>query len=236
MTDLLILATVVLIAAFVQGATGFGFALLAGPVIGIIKPSLLPGFLLIQMLPLNCYILWREREEIDRKGITWVGAGRFLGTFGGLGVLLLVTENQLQLLIGLSTVLAVIATLLAPSFDPKRIAFVVAGLITGVTETSTGIGGPPLALVFQRRPAPTLRSSVAACFIIGEVISLVLLALTGRIGSDQIKTAVLLLPAVLIGAVLSHLVHHRLGGSLMRYVVLGLALLSGLVVTLQAMA
>lgn len=151
-------------------------------------------------------------------------------------MLLLVTAHQLQLLIGLSIILAVITTLLAPSFDPKRVAFVIAGVVTGVTETSTGIGGPPLALVFQHRPAPTLRSSVAACFVIGEVISLVILALTGRIGSDQIRSAVLLLPAVAIGALLSHLVHHRLTGPLMRYTVLGFALLSGLVVTAQALS
>lgn len=236
MTDLLILAAAVLIAAFVQGATGFGFALLAGPVIGIVQPALLPGFLLIQMIPLNSYILWRERGGIDKPGVTWVSAGRLLGTFGGLGVLLLVTAHQLQLLIGLSIILAVITTLLAPSFDPRRVAFVIAGLVTGVTETSTGIGGPPLALVFQHRPAPTLRSSVAACFVIGEVISLFILALTGKIGSDQIRSAVLLLPAVAIGALLSHLVHHRLTGPRMRYTVLGFALLSGLVVTAQALS
>lgn len=236
MTDLLIMASVVLIAAFVQGATGFGFALLAAPVIGIVRPALLPGFLLIEMIPLNGYVMWRERGDIDRLGITWVSAGRILGTFGGLGVLLLVTEHQLQLLIGVSTVLAVVATLLAPSFDPKRVAFVVAGLITGVTETSTGIGGPPLALVFQHRPAPTLRSSVAACFFIGEVTSLAILALTAKIGSDQIRFAVLLLPMVIIGALLSHLVHRRLAGPLMRYTVLGFALLSGFIVTVQALS
>lgn len=236
MTDLLIMASVVLIAAFIQGATGFGFALLAGPVIGIVQPALLPGFLLIEMIPLNGYIMWRERSGIDRPGITWVSAGRLLGTFGGLGVLVLVTEHQLQLLIGVSTVLAVVATLLAPSFDPKRVAFVVAGLITGVTETSTGIGGPPLALVFQHRPAPTLRSSVAACFLIGEVISLATLAVTGKIGPDQIRSAVLLLPTVIIGALLSHVVHQRLAGPLMRYTVLGFALLSGLIVTVRALS
>jgi uncharacterized protein len=43
----------VLVAAFVQGSTGLGFALISGPVIGMIQPRLLPVFLLIQMIPLN---------------------------------------------------------------------------------------------------------------------------------------------------------------------------------------
>jgi uncharacterized membrane protein YfcA len=229
-----VIGVTVLIAALVQGSTGLGFALISGPVIGMVAPRLLPVFLLIQMIPLNGYVTWRERHALDGAGTIWISLGRFAGTFGGLGVLVLVTEQQLGLLIGISTVLAVLMTLLAPSFEPGRVAFLTAGLVTGVTETSTGVGGPPLALVYQHRPAPVLRSSVAACFLIGEVISVVILAITDRISRDQLRVAFLLLPAVLVGALLSRLVHHRLDGRVMRYVVLGFALVSGIVVTVQA--
>jgi uncharacterized membrane protein YfcA len=231
----MLLGATVLIAAFVQGSTGLGFALISGPVVGIVSPRLLPVFLLIQMIPLNGYVTWRERHALDGAGTTWISIGRFVGTFGGLGVLFLVTEQQLSLLIGVSTVLAVLMTLLAPSFEPGRGAFLTAGLVTGVTETSTGVGGPPLALVYQHRPAPVLRSSVAACFLIGEVISVVILAVSGSINPDQLRTAFLLLPAVLVGALLSRLVHHRLDGRMMRYLVLGFALVSGAVVTFRAL-
>jgi uncharacterized protein len=229
-----LLGATVLIAAFVQGSTGLGFALISGPVVGMVEPRLLPVFLLIQMIPLNGYVTWRERHALDGAGTTWISLGRFVGTFGGLGVLFLVTEQQLSLLIGISTVVAVLMTVLAPSFEPGRGAFLTAGLVTGVTETSTGVGGPPLALVYQHRPAPVLRSTVAACFLIGEVISLVILAISDSISSDQLRMAVLLLPAVIVGALLSRLVHHRLDGRVMRYLVLGFALVSGTVVTVQA--
>ena|SRR5690349_20418343 len=126
-------------------------------------------------------------------------------------------------------------TLLAPSFEPGKWAFLTAGLVTGVTETSRGVGGPPLALVYQHRPAAVLRSTVAACFLIGELISLVVLAVSNSISSDQLQTAFLLLPAVIVGALLSRLVHHRLDGRMMRYLVLGFALASGLVGTVQAL-
>ena len=234
MTTYVLIGLTVLIAAFVQGSTGLGFALISGPVIGMVEPRLLPVFLLIQMIPLNGYVAWRERHALDGAGATWISLGRFVGTFGGVGVLFLVTEQQLSLLIGISTVLAVMVTLLAPSFEPGKKAFLTAGLVTGVTETSTGIGGPPLALVYQHRPAPVLRSTVAACFLIGEVISLVILEMSDSISADQLRTAVLLLPAVIVGALLSRLVHHRLDGRVMRYLVLGFALVSGVVVTVEA--
>jgi uncharacterized membrane protein YfcA len=136
MSVYVVIGVTVLIAAFVQGATGLGFALISGPVIGMVAPRLLPVFLLIQMIPLNGYVTWRERHAVDGAGTTWISLGRFVGTFGGLGVLFLVTEQQLGLLIGISTVLAVLLTVLAPSFEPGRAAFLAAGLVTGVTETS----------------------------------------------------------------------------------------------------
>jgi uncharacterized protein len=55
-----------------------------------------------------------------------------------------------------------------------------------------------------------------------------------KITPDQVRSAVLLLPAVIVGALLSRLVHHRLNGRLMRYLVLGFALVSGVVITAQA--
>jgi uncharacterized membrane protein YfcA len=234
MSTYALIGLTVLVAAFVQGSTGLGFALISGPVIGMVSPRLLPVFLLIQMIPLNGYVTWRERHALDGAGTTWISVGRFVGTFGGLAVLFLVTEQQLSLLIGISTVVAVLMTVLAPSFEPGKGAFLTAGLVTGVTETSTGVGGPPLALVYQHRPAPVLRSTVAACFLIGEVISLVILAVSDSVNTDQLRMAFLLLPAVVVGALLSRLVHHRLDGRVMRYLVLGFALVSGAVVTVQA--
>ena len=67
------------------------------------------------------------------------------------------------------------------------------------------------------------------------VISLVVLAVTGGVGPDQIRTALLLLPAVVVGALCSRLVHHRLNGRVMRVLVLGFALVSGVAVTVQAL-
>lgn len=227
---LVLTALLVLVAAFVQGSAGVGFALIVAPVVGLIEPALLPVVLLVLMIPLNVYVAWRERHALDTGGAGWITAGRVAGTAGGLWVLVAVPASALSLLIGGSTVLAALGSLLAPSFLPGRGALVAAGAVTGVTETATGIGGPPLALVYQHRPAPELRSTVAICFVIGEVVSLALLGATGKVNGHQLWTALLLLPALGIGALLSRAVHHRIDGPLMRSLVLGFALTSGVAV------
>lgn len=225
----LILALVTALAAFTQGAVGIGFALILAPVMGLLRPDLLPVVLLILMLPLNAYVGLRERDAIDWKGVGWVSLGRLPGTFAGLGILLVVSTNGLNQVIGASTILAVLVGLFAPVFRPSRSACAVVGVVTGVTETATGVGGPPLALLYQHRPGPVLRATIALCFLVGELISLAILALAGQFQPHQWLWALGLLPAVAVGCIASRLVHHRLDARRMRLGVLAFALVSGIV-------
>jgi uncharacterized membrane protein YfcA len=227
------LALAVASGAFIQGSTGMGFALIVAPVLGILQPSLLPVGLLVLMLPLNAAVAWREREAIDLMGTKWITLGRVLGTFGGLWVLIVLPLNYLNILIGVSTIAASVATWLAPVFSPGKRAFVSTGVITGITETATGIGGPPLALVYQHMPVATLRASVALCFLIGEIVSLAVLAGSGHLESSGISPMLWLLPALLAGMLLSHLVHKSLNGRFLRNFVMVFAITSGFFVLLN---
>ncbi|MFD4712554.1 TSUP family transporter [Streptomyces sp. NPDC058430] len=231
---LAVLAVTVAVAAFVQGSSGLGFALIVAPVAGILDPGLVPVFVLASMIPLNLYVAWRERSSLDLRGAGWITGARLAATPAGLAVLWLIPERSLGLFVGGATVLAAVASLTVPAFTPGRAAYVGAGAVTGLTETATGVGGPPLALVYQHRPPAELRSTVAACFLIGEVASLALLFATGKGEVTELGQAVVLLPAIAAGAWLSRLVHHRLDARRMRLFVLVFALVSGLVLMLRA--
>jgi uncharacterized membrane protein YfcA len=226
---LLLLAALVAFAAFVQAAIGVGFALIVAPVLALLAPELVPGGLLLLMLPLNAFVGWRERSALDWFGSGWVTAGRALGTLFGFWILVAVSSSTLNLLVGAATLAAALASLAAPAFDPSRNAFAAAGLMTGITETATGIGGPPLALVYQHHSGPSLRANVAVCFLIGEIFSLALLAATGRLTLWQIEAALLLFPALALGAWVSQIAHAALDQRRLRLFVLGFAIVSGLV-------
>lgn len=229
-----IIGITVLVCGFIQGATGMGFAMVAAPVVSLLDPSLLPAAILLLMIPLNAYVAGRERHAIHWRGVKWISAGRFVGTFIGLWILLIVNLQQLELLIGWSTVIAAAVALVVPAFDPNRIGLIVVGLITGITETSTGVGGPPLALAYQHKPGPILRSTVATCFLVGEVISVIVLAVSGRFTLTTLIATAALLPFLAVGSFASRYVHHRLDGPVLRYIVLGFAVVSGIVVIVQA--
>ncbi|WP_431982290.1 sulfite exporter TauE/SafE family protein [Streptomyces qinglanensis] len=229
---LALLAATVAAAAFVQGASGLGFALIVAPVAGLVDPGLLPVFLLASMIPLNLYVAWRERSSLDLRGAGWITGARLAATPAGLLLLTAIPERDLGLFVGAATVLAALVSLAAPEFAPGRGAYLGAGLVTGVTETATGVGGPPLALVYQHRPPAELRSTVAVCFLVGEIASLALLFATGRGRADHLGTVLWVLPALAAGAALSRFVHHRLDARRLRLAVLAFALVSGLVLML----
>lgn len=227
-----VLAVTVAVAAFVQGASGLGFALIVAPVAGLLDPALMPVFVLASMIPLNAYVAWRERRSLDLRGAGWITGARLAATPGGLVLLWAIPAGSIGFFVGAATVLAALVSLAAPAFTPSRAAYVGAGVVTGLTETATGVGGPPLALVYQHRPPAELRATIAVCFLVGEVASLALLFTTGSGDPAQLRWALFLLPALAAGAWLSRLVHHRIDAGRMRLFVLLFALVSGAVLML----
>jgi uncharacterized membrane protein YfcA len=135
--------------------------------------------------------------------------------------------------VGIATIGAVLLTLGMPAFSPATPAYVASGLVTGITETATGVGGPPLALVYQHQPASVMRSTVAVCFLIGEVVSLVILFVAHRVEPFQLVAAVELLPFLILGSAASHAVHRRVTGRFLRAFVLLFASASGVVLVLR---
>jgi uncharacterized membrane protein YfcA len=224
---LAVLSLTALVAAFIQGAVGMGFALIIGPLLALLVPSLIPAGVMVMMLPLNLLVMLRERSALDWFGAGWITLGRVGGTLVGLAVVAAISGPSLTRFVGITTIAAALVSLAAPHFNPGRGAFAVAGLVTGITETATGIGGPPLALVYQHHPAATLRSTMAGCFLVGEILSLGLLACLGRIAPWDMAWAAALFPFIVAGAAVSRSLHRRLDPGIMRLLVLSFAIASG---------
>jgi hypothetical protein len=227
------MAATVAIAACVQGTIGFGFALIVAPVLAFFRPELVPVSLLFLMMPLNLFTVLRELKVFDWKGFSWITMGRAFGAIAGVGVLAALSSRALNPLIGVATIAAAVATVVAPAFSPNRRAFMTVGLITGIAETATGIGGPPLALAYQHHRPEVLRSTVAGCLLAGQILSLAVLGLTGRATVHHMMSAALLVPFLAIGGLASSSVRHRVNGRLLRGLVLLFAVTSGAILVIR---
>ena len=109
---------------------------------------------------------------------------------------------------------------------PTRGILFGAGAASGFMATAAGLGGPPVALIYQRETGVRLRGTLAAYFIVGTVLSLIALAWAGRFGTDEMRMSVWLIPGTVIGYFLSRPAAAYLDGGRTRIAVLTVSALA----------
>jgi uncharacterized membrane protein YfcA len=102
--------------------------------------------------------------------------------------------------------------------------------------TISGIGGPPIALVYQRATGPTLRATLSRFFLVGGVVSLAVLAVTGRVDGDTAVASAVTIPACVAGFLVSTPLARRLDRGSIRPYVLTLSALAALAVLIREVA
>ncbi len=200
---LAVIATAVLCGAVVQTTVGIGLGLVAAPVITLAAPQLMPGsaLLLVSTLPLITLAL--ERDDIDWRGLGWTFPTRVLGTVAGVLLVSRADDDQLGVAIGALVLLAVLLTWRAVDVPVNRGTLTSVGFVSGIMGTATSIGGPPMALLLQHRPARQIRTTLAVYFLYGARLSFLGLLLAGEITRQQVAVSAALVPVLLVGAELS---------------------------------
>jgi uncharacterized protein len=153
-TGLLVLAAMaVVIGSIMQSATGFGFALVAAPVLfPVLGPKEAIGTLLVLACVGSALILAAERRRPEPlwTDATVIIATSLPGAVGGIAVLRSVDSVTLQYAVTGSVFVA----LLVRRYAPRREVVggsawwsaPAAGLAAGALTTSTNTSGPPLLL------------------------------------------------------------------------------------------
>ncbi len=113
--------------------------------------------------------------------------------------LTLVSGQHLNMVLGGSVLLAVIGCLSPYRLNATPVSLFAAGFCSGVMGTAASIGGPSMALLLQNESGNRIRANLSMFFVVGSLISLVMLAFSGLMSLAQLGFGLLLLPAVLIG-------------------------------------
>ena len=194
---------IVIVAACLQGSVGIGFSLIAGPCLLLIDSAFVPAPVLCGLLALTILMSGREHRMADQSGLRWAIAGRIPGTFLGIATLLLLPAGGLNLMVGILVLVAVAMSASWLKLSPRPRTLFAAGLISGVMETTSSVGGPPVALAYRHSSPPVVRSTMSAFFVVGATISLTALSIAGKFSAHQLTLGLTLLPAVVIGFILS---------------------------------
>ncbi|MEZ4331650.1 MAG: TSUP family transporter [Myxococcota bacterium] len=230
----LLFATVVA-GAVVQGTIGFGLNVIAAPIAAAVKPEALPAAMIIMSLPMTAGSALRERGHIDRSGVLFTTLGRLPGVVVGSVVVARLDAHDLAVWIGAMVVVAALMSVAPSQIAVTGRSAAIAGALGGLMGTTSSMGGPPIALLYQREPGPVLRSTLGATFLIGSMLSLVGLAFAGRVAAWHGWLGLALMPAVGLGLVASRALHAWIDGGWLRPAVVAFACLAGLAVVVRGL-
>jgi uncharacterized protein len=228
--DLVVITVAIGIGSFLQGAAGFGANLLAVPVLVLVDPALVPGPALVSAFVLNGLVARREAGVAHIGETFWALAGRVVGTVIGVLVLAAVSGDDIGLFVGIVLLLSVAASAGHWQITPTRPVVVSAGVASGFMATTVAVGGPAIALVYQRSEGPVLGGALAPPSVLGTAFSLVALTVGDQFDGDGLVAGLVLLPGTVAGFAVSHRLAAVLDRGRTRAVVLSLTLASAIVV------
>lgn len=221
------------IAAFIQAISGFGFSLFVVPFLAVLvgakEAVVLSNLLSTGMTAFQSFNL---RSGIERRTVSILLVGSYLGMPLGLAILLIVDPSVLTAIIAIAvatfTLLLMRGLRLHDGGTPGDLA---TGFTSGVLNTSTSMSGPPVVIYLQGKGLSPLafRSTITAFFLFNSIGALGLLALSGQISVDLLVAAALSAPAVVAGALAGNRVFPRINERYFRRIVYAILLVSAAV-------
>ncbi|TDC51677.1 sulfite exporter TauE/SafE family protein [Actinomadura sp. KC345] len=225
-------------AASLGGATGFGFGLVAAPVL------LAAGLPLSEVVAVNLSLALLTRLPAAwqlRRHLVWTRARRLIagsvpGILTGYGVSGLVDTELLKITAGAVAILAALALTLrsaAPSPDARPAgagATLTAGAAGGFLGVTTSLNGVPPALLLTRDRVEqrSFAADLTVYFVASNCLALALLTATGPGMLDPLATYVpAWLPAGLLGNQLGIRANRHLPVRLFRAVTLTIVIAAG---------
>src|ERR671918_1171936 len=240
--DLLAGAFVVAAASFLGGVTGFGYSLVATPLLLILGFDL--PFVVTANLALACVtrisVAYRFRSDARPGRAAGLIAGSIPGLWVGAVVLTTVDDSTIKVGAGLVVMAAAVLLWRAVTAPPPRElpgAPVAAGFAGGFLGAATSLNGvAPVLLLARDKAAPrSVLADLALYFVASNAIGLAILLVKGALESDALYPAFLLwLPGSLLANWAGTVIGPRLPETGFRRLTLAIVFLAGAMTALTA--
>lgn len=204
-------ALIVLLAATLQGITGFGFALISVPLLLLVyDPHTAVAInIMISIVSLS-FLTIKVRQVVIVPVVKNLFYGSLVGIPLGAYIFLHFDVHLLKLAIGMITV--IFSVILISGLTIKNATGKVwestVGSISGFLTGSIGMPGPPIILLLsnQKLAKDHFRATTAAYFVLVYVASLVLLFCLGALDKSVALRAISLVPFAILGGHLGFLI------------------------------
>ena len=220
------------IAALVQSLSGFGFALLAVPLMSL-AVDVRTGVVVSTLVAMATTAVhaWSERSHCDVRLARSLLVSSFVGMPFGFLIFLFVPLRGLK--IGLGAVVIVISLMLVMNVAVpagSRLAERIAGVTSGMLATSLSTNGPPLVFILQGRSLSpeVFRGTISRVFAVVNVVTIVMFVGAGRVGHDALWGSIAVLPVVALFTRIGYAIRPSMNGARFRVLVIVLLVSSGI--------
>ena len=151
------LSIIIFIASIIRGFTGFGLALVAVPLVQFFMPVTDTAvFIAIVNFIFSILYYRRSRKVIRGQPLGSMALFTGLGVAAGTLILKFIFPAYIQLIWGLLIIFIVLFLARGLSFNIRsdRSAMTLSGLFGGILAGSTGITGPPVAIILSSMKTP----------------------------------------------------------------------------------
>lgn len=207
-------AVIVLIAACAQMVSGFGFALLAVPLMGLaidLKTAVVIST--ICGTASNTYQAVVDGRHRDARLVRVLVISSLVGMPFGYALLDRVDVDVLQVVIGVVVLAALAVVVRKPStrYENARLADVVAGFASGVLATATSTNGPPLVLLLRSKglSPDQFRATINTVFSVVAFLTMAVFLASGRFTAEVVTGAAVAVPGLAAGVYLGARLRER---------------------------
>lgn len=232
---LLLAMLMIFIGSYVQSSIGFGLAIITAPILFQISPAYVPAPICLTALFLSLINAHKYKANISMKGLWMAFIGRVPGSIAGGAMLFYVEPQTLSLWIGGIVLFAVIISLLPLRIQPTDPRLVIAGFFSGLFGTSSGIGGPPMALLLQHQEANHIRANLSAFFVVSSLLSLIVQVPVGHMGIKHLYLSLPLIPMSYLGYKLAMKTVEHIDKKTIRVISLVMCSVSGIIAIYAAL-
>ena len=205
LNDLLAVVVIICIAAVLQSISGFGFSLLAMPLLSIFV-DIQDAVVIATLCGIftNAVHLRKDFQFVERSIARRISLSALIGMPLGVVVLTVFSATQMRAIIG--AVIVVLVFLMMRNFILKTEntnVDIVLGAFSGLLATSVSTNGPPLVFLLQSKQLDPwrLRATLAYVFTISGCASFIVLMIAGKGSIEAFQYAMLSLPAMYLGTV-----------------------------------
>ena len=192
----------IIVGAITQSAIGIGFGIPACFLV-LLEPTMVPSCIVLMGTFLAFGNAFLSLKDIITEDLAYSFSGRVVGTLISIPLITLTIGTKSFLIIfGLLLLITVFLSAKKWNVIATKKNVTIAGVCSGFMGTLTGVGGPPMAIVYQNSSSKNVVATLNMFFGIGALFSVLILIYIDLINLREVIRCLLLAPGILVGIIL----------------------------------